>query len=96
MILYYYSNNFETKDFFMSSYTNREINKSNTFLLVFCSLSLEGTKGTEVTQLDYQHLWDLFVLQVVLFCSVRQRNCDEAHLFEIDTIQLDTVNLFAR
>ena len=71
MILYYYSNNFETKDFFMSSYTNREINKSNTFLLVFCSLSLEGTKGTEVTQLDYQHLWDLeklFVLHVLRLC----------------------------
>ena len=31
----------------------------DTFLLVFCSLSLEGTKGAEVTQLDYQHLWDL-------------------------------------
>ena len=46
--------NCETKDFWKTSYTNREINKSNTFLLVFCSLSLEGTKGTEVTQLDYR------------------------------------------
>ena len=72
MILYYYSNNFDTKDFFMSSYTNREINKSITFLLVFLSLSLEGTKGTEVTQLDYQHLWDLeklFVLHLLRLCT---------------------------
>ena len=45
--------------FSKSSYTNRETDKSDTFLLAFCSLSLEGTKGTEVTQLDYQHLWDL-------------------------------------
>ena len=63
--------NCETKDFSKSSYTNREIDKSNTLLLVFCSLSLEGTKGTEVTQLDYQHLWDLeklFVLHVLRLC----------------------------
>ena len=62
--------NCETKDFSKSSYTNREIDKSNTLLLVFCSLSLEGTKKAKVTQLDYQHLWDLeklFVLQVVFF-----------------------------
>ena len=61
----------ETKDFLKSSYTNREINKSNAFSLVFCSLSLEGTKRAKVTQLDYQHLWDLeklFVLHVLLFC----------------------------
>ena len=60
--------NCETKDFLKSSYTNREINKSNTFLLVFCSLSLEGTKGAKVTQLGYQHLWDpekLFVLHIL-------------------------------
>ena len=38
-----------------SNHLNRKI-KSNTFLLVFLSLSLEGTKGAEVTQLDYQHL----------------------------------------
>ena len=61
----------ETKDFLKSSYTNREIDKSDTFLLVFCSLSLEGTKEGEVIQLDYQHVyvWDLeklFVLHV--FC----------------------------
>ena len=36
---------------------NREI-KGSTFLLVFCSLSLEGKQRAEVTQLDYQHLWD--------------------------------------
>ena len=63
--------NCETKDFSKSSYTNREIDKSNTPLLVFCSLSLEGTKGAEVNQPDYQHLWDLeklFVLHVLLFC----------------------------
>ena len=63
--------NCETKDFSKSSYTNREIDKSNTLLLVFCSLSLEGTKRAKVTQLDYQHLWDLeklFVLHVLLFC----------------------------
>ena len=56
--------------FSKSSYTNRETDKSDKFLIAFCSLSLEGTKGTEVTQLDYQHLWDLeklFVLQVVFF-----------------------------
>ena len=61
----------ETKDFSKSSYTNREIDKSDTFLLVFCSLSLEGTKGAEVTQLSYQHLWNLeklFELQVLLVC----------------------------
>ena len=55
------------------SYTNREIDKSNKLLLVFCSLSLEGTKEGEVIQLDYQHVyvWDLeklFVLHVLLFC----------------------------
>ena len=63
--------NCETKDFSKSSYTNREIDKSNTLLLVFCSLSLEGTKGAEVTQLYYQHLWDLqklFVLHVLRLC----------------------------
>ena len=41
-------------------------------ILVFCSLSLEGTKRAKVTQLDYQHLWDLeklFVLHVLLFCT---------------------------
>ena len=55
----------------MSSYTNRETNKSYTFLFAFCSLSLEGTKGAEVTQLYYQHLWDLqklFVLHVLRLC----------------------------
>ena len=63
--------NCETKDYSKSSYTNREINKSDTVLLVLCSLSLEGTKGAEVTQLDYQHLWDLeklFVLHVLRLC----------------------------
>ena len=40
--------NCETKDFSKSSYTNREIDKSNTLLLVFCSLSLEGTKGQKL------------------------------------------------
>ena len=55
------------------SYTNREIDKSNKLLLIFCSLSLEGTKEGEVIQLDYQHVyvWDLeklFVLHVLLFC----------------------------
>ena len=62
----------ETKDFLKSSYTNREIDKSDTFLLVFCSLSLEGTKGAEVTQLSYQHLWDLeklFVLHLLRLCT---------------------------
>ena len=57
--------------FSKSSYTNRETDKSDTFLLAFCSLSLEGTKRAKVTQLDYQHLWDLeklFVLHVLLFC----------------------------
>ena len=39
--------------FSKSSYTNRETDKSDTFLLAFCSLSLEGTKGAEVTQLYY-------------------------------------------
>ena len=30
-------------------------------------------------------------------CSIHRRNCDEAHCgFEIDTIQLDTVHLFAK
>ena len=29
-------------------------------------------------------------------CSVHQRNCDEAQWFEIDTIQLDTLNLFPK
>ena len=43
--------NCETKDFSKSSYTNREINKNNIFLLIFCSLPLEGTKGAEGTQL---------------------------------------------
>ena len=46
----------ETKDLTCNSnslYTNREI-ESDTFLLV-AFLSLEGTKGTEVTQLDFQH-----------------------------------------
>ena len=57
--------NCETKDFSKSSYTNREIDKSNTLLLVFCSLSLEGTKRAKVTQLDYQHLWDLEKLFVL-------------------------------
>ena len=56
-----------------NEYTNREIVKSNKLLLVFCSLSLEGTKEGEVIQLDYQHVyvWDLeklFVLHVLLFC----------------------------
>ena len=66
--------NCETKDFpSYISYTNREIDKSNKLLLVFCSLSLEGTKEGEVIQLDYQHVyvWDLeklFVLHVLLFC----------------------------
>ena len=57
--------------FSKSSYTNRETDKSDTFLLAFCSLSLEGTKGAEVTQLYYQHLWDLqklFVLHVLRLC----------------------------
>ena len=40
--------------FSKSSYTNRETDKSDTFLLAFCSLSLEGTKEGEVIQLDYQ------------------------------------------
>ena len=60
--------NCETKNFSKSSYTNREINKSDTFQLVFCCRSLEGTKGAEVTQLYYQHLLDLeklFVLHVL-------------------------------
>ena len=59
--------NCEAKDFSKSSYTNREINKDNIFLLIFCSLPLEGTKGAEGTQVYYQHLWDLeklFVLHV--------------------------------
>ena len=65
--------NCETTDFSKSSYTNREIDKSNTLLLVFCSLSLEGTKEGEVIQLDYQHVyvWDLeklFVLHVLRLC----------------------------
>ena len=59
--------------FSKSSYTNRETDKSDTILLAFCSLSLEGTKEGEVIQLDYQHVyvWDLeklFVLHVLLFC----------------------------
>ena len=58
----------ETKDFLKSSYTNREIDKSDTFLLVFCSLSLEGTKGAEIKQLNYQHLWDLEKLLVLHIC----------------------------
>ena len=29
-------------------------------------------------------------------CIIHQRNCDEAHWFEIDTIQLDTVHFFAK
>ena len=48
--------NCETKDFSKSSYTNREINKNYISLFIFCSLPLEGTKGAEVTQLDYKHL----------------------------------------
>ena len=56
--------NCETKDFSKSSYTNREIDKSNSFLFVFCSLPLEGTNGAEVTQLDCQHLCDLEKLLV--------------------------------
>ena len=63
--------NCETKDFSKSSYTNREINKNNIFLLIFCSLPLEGAKGAEDTQLYYQHLWDLeklFVLHVLRLC----------------------------
>ena len=57
--------------FSKSSYTNRETDKSDTFLLAFRSLSSEGTKGAEVTQLYYQHLWDLeklFVLHVLRLC----------------------------
>ena len=42
-----------------NEYTNREIVKSNKLLLVFCSLSLEGTKEGEVIQLDYQHLYKI-------------------------------------
>ena len=60
-----------TSVFSKSSYTNRETDKSDTFLLAFCSLSLERTKGAEVTQLYYQHLWDLeklFVLHVLRLC----------------------------
>ena len=61
--------NCETKDFpSYISYTNREIDKSNTLLLVFCSLSLEGTKRAKVSQLDYQYLWDLEKLFYCMYC----------------------------
>ena len=35
----------------------------------FCSLSSKGTKGAEVTQLDFQHYWDLEELLVPHACT---------------------------
>ena len=46
------------------------LTKKLIFFILFPPL-LEGTKGAEVTQPDYQHLLDLeklFVLHVLLFC----------------------------